>query len=115
LVRHHHERWDGRGYPDGLAGEQIAPGARYFAVIDSFDAMTSLRPYRSATGIKATRHAIEELEAGSGTRYWPHAVEVFSRLFHTGRLDWISEYFNDTCPVEYDHMVRSAAALIRRN
>jgi HD-GYP domain-containing protein (c-di-GMP phosphodiesterase class II) len=103
LVRHHHERWDGQGYPDRLAGEAIAPGARYFAVIDSFDAMTSLRPYRRETGLRAVAHALEELEAGSGNRYWPQAVEVFARLVRSGRVNWIEEYFNDRCPVEYTH------------
>ena len=103
LVRHHHERWDGSGYPDGLIGEAISPGARYFSVIDSFDAMTSLRPYRRETGVKAAEHALEELESGSGVRYWPTAVEVFARLIRTGRLNWIGEYFNDSCPVEYTH------------
>ncbi|MER3484673.1 MAG: hypothetical protein C4345_00545, partial [Chloroflexota bacterium] len=45
IVRHHHERWDGRGYPDGLKGEQIPLGSRIIAVADTFDAMTSDRPY----------------------------------------------------------------------
>ena len=110
LIRHHHERWDGGGYPDGLAGEQTAAGARYFAVIDSFDAMTSVRPYRSETGLKAAHHAIEELKAGSGTQYWPQAVEVFLRLQHTGRFDWIAECFNDRCTVAYDHAKSGAVA-----
>jgi hypothetical protein len=50
LVRSHHERWDGLGYPDKLTAESIPLAARYFAVVDSFDAMTSIRPYRSAVG-----------------------------------------------------------------
>lgn len=103
FVRHHHERWDGKGYPDGLAGEQIAPGARYFAVIDSFDAMTSIRPYRTQVGEHAARLALAELEAGMGTRYWPHAVQAFARLFRTGSLDWIAAHFNDRCELRYQH------------
>jgi putative nucleotidyltransferase with HDIG domain len=59
LVRHHHERLDGRGYPDGLKGEQISVGARIVAVADSFDAMTSDRPYRIAFGY---RDALEQLK-----------------------------------------------------
>ena len=59
LVRHHHERLDGRGYPDGLKGEQISLGARIVAVADSFDAMTSDRPYRTAFGY---RDALEQLK-----------------------------------------------------
>ena len=50
VVRHHHERWDGTGYPDGLAGEEIPVQARVFAVADTLDAMTTDRPYRAAVG-----------------------------------------------------------------
>lgn len=112
LVRHHHERWDGKGYPDGLAGEEIATGARYFAVIDSFDAMTSVRPYRTGVGHEAAERAVEELERGSGTRYWPEAVRSFTALYRGGALGWIGEHFNDTCPVEF-HPGGPAEAVIR--
>lgn len=95
LVRHHHERWDGRGYPDGLSGVQISTGPRYFSVIDSFDAMTSLRPYRRDIGEAAAERALDELAAGSGNRYWPEAVDMFTRLYRTGRLTWILHHFND--------------------
>ena len=98
LVRHHHERWDGKGYPDGLIGEQIAQPARFFSVIDSFDAMTSLRPYRQQVGEAAADRAIIELESGRGTRYWPDAVNAFARLYRTGRLNWILHHFNDADP-----------------
>jgi len=99
IVRSHHERWDGLGYPFGLKGEDIPMGPRLFAVIDSFDAMTSVRPYRSQLGDDAARRALVELQAGSGTRYWPEGVEAFTELFHTGRLDYILHYFNDEVPV----------------
>jgi HD-GYP domain-containing protein (c-di-GMP phosphodiesterase class II) len=99
LVRYHHERWDGLGYPFQIAGEDIPIGARVFAVIDSFDAMTSVRPYRSELGEKAVEHALLELQAGMGTRYWAEAVEAFTELFRTGRLDYILHYFNDEVPV----------------
>jgi HD-GYP domain-containing protein (c-di-GMP phosphodiesterase class II) len=77
IVRSHHERWDGKGYPRGLRGEDIALGARVFAVADSFDAMTSDRPYRPAMSIET---ALEELEAGSGGQFWPPAVEAFCSI-----------------------------------
>lgn len=99
LVRYHHERWDGGGYPYGFAGDDIPVAAQYFAVIDSFDAMTSVRPYRREVGEDAARRAIVELEGGSGSHYAPEAVAMFADLFKTGRLDWILHYFNDECPV----------------
>jgi response regulator RpfG family c-di-GMP phosphodiesterase len=75
VVRSHHERWDGAGYPDGLAAEDIPLGARIFAVADALDAMTSDRPYRSALGWD---EATEELLAQSGTQFDPHVVRAFS-------------------------------------
>jgi len=99
LVRHHHERQDGLGYPDRLAGDAIPMAARFFAVIDSFDAMTSLRAYRQEIGADAARHAIDELRAGIGTRYCDRCVDVFTDLYDTGRLGWILDYFNDHCEV----------------
>jgi len=71
LVRHHHERWDGVGYPDGLAGEAIPLGARVIAVADAFDALTSDRPYRTALSVEA---AIETLEQGAGVYWDPRVV-----------------------------------------
>ncbi|VTR94601.1 metal dependent phosphohydrolase : Uncharacterized protein (Fragment) OS=uncultured bacterium GN=ACD_39C00098G0005 PE=4 SV=1: FHA: GAF_3: HD [Gemmata massiliana] len=77
VVRGHHERWDGRGYPDGLKGEAIPLSARVVAVADAFDAMTSDRPYRA--GMPAAR-AFAELQAGSGTHFDPQCVEAFVRI-----------------------------------
>lgn len=74
-------------------------GARVFAVIDAFDAMTSVRPYRSELGERAAENALVELQAGIGTRYWPEGVEAFTNLYHTGKLDYILHYFNDEVPV----------------
>jgi two-component system cell cycle response regulator len=77
VVRHHHERWDGRGYPGGLAGAQIPLWARIFAVVDAVDAMTSDRPYRAALPLEV---AHEELDKGSGTQFDPACVAAFIRL-----------------------------------
>ncbi len=99
LVRYHHERWDGLGYPFQLAGDDIPIGAQIFAVIDSFDAMTSVRPYRNEVGETAAESALVELQSGMGTRYATQAVEAFTELFHTGSLDHILHYFNDRVPL----------------
>jgi HD-GYP domain-containing protein (c-di-GMP phosphodiesterase class II) len=66
LVRHHHERWDGLGYPDGLAGDAIPLGARILAVADTFDALTSDRPYRRGMGIERATAILQE---GAGTQW----------------------------------------------
>lgn len=77
IVRSHHERWDGQGYPDGLAGEQIPMLARVVAVADAFDAMTSDRPYRPGMPL---RKALAEIAAGAGSQFDPHCVECFLTL-----------------------------------
>lgn len=97
LVRSHHERVDGLGYPDRLMGHQLGEGVRAFMVIDSFDAMTSIRPYRTEVGPAAAERAIMELIDGRGSRYCGECVDIFVALYRTGRLDWILEYFNDRC------------------
>ena len=74
VVRHHHERWDGRGYPDGLTGEAIPLEARLFAVTDVFDALVSRRPYKSAWPLE---RAAEELGREAGKGLDPRAVRVF--------------------------------------
>jgi putative nucleotidyltransferase with HDIG domain len=73
-IRHHHERWDGAGYPDGLRGRAIPLGARVIAVADAYDAMTSDRPYRKALPYET---AIAELERGAGTQFDPDVVQAF--------------------------------------
>ncbi len=77
IVRNHHERWDGRGYPDGLAREQIAQTARVVAVADAFDAMTSDRPYRRALSVDV---AFGEIVAHAGTHFDPTCANAFVRL-----------------------------------
>lgn len=73
LVRHHHERWDGGGYPDGLAGDAIPLGARILAVADTYDALTSARPYRAAMG---SAQALQVLREGAGSQWDPTAVDA---------------------------------------
>jgi diguanylate cyclase (GGDEF)-like protein/putative nucleotidyltransferase with HDIG domain len=73
-VLHHHERWDGAGYPDGLAGEEIPLGARIIFVADAFDAMTSNRLYRDPVPI---RQALREVERCSGSQFDPQVVSAF--------------------------------------
>jgi len=77
VVRHHHERWDGTGYPTGLHGEEIPLWARIFAVVDTVDAITSDRPYRAGRPLEV---ALEELRAGSGAQFDPACVAAFERL-----------------------------------
>jgi putative nucleotidyltransferase with HDIG domain len=74
IIRHHHERWDGNGYPDGLAAQEIELLARIVAVADAFDAMTSKRAYRD---IKSREDAIQELRRNAGKQFDPLAVEAF--------------------------------------
>jgi diguanylate cyclase (GGDEF)-like protein/putative nucleotidyltransferase with HDIG domain len=73
-ILHHHERWDGTGYPSGLKGEAIPLEARILAIADAFDAMTSLRPYRQAMSYKKV---LDELKRCSGTQFDPKLVEAF--------------------------------------
>lgn len=95
VVRSHHERIDGTGYPDGLVGDQIPQAARWFSIIDGFDAMTSLRCYRDGRGEGAPERALLDLESHAGSWYDPEAVAVFRDLYESGRLDSTLEHLND--------------------
>jgi putative nucleotidyltransferase with HDIG domain len=77
IVRYHHERWDGKGYPHGVAGEDIPLGARIFAVIDTYDAITSKRPYKEALPIQ---HARDEIARCAGSQFDPRVVEAFLKI-----------------------------------
>lgn len=79
----HHERWDGTGYPRGLAGEQIPLAARVFSVVDTYDALTSARPYKPAW---THARAMKEIKAQAGSAFDPQVVAVFCRGMKTGAL-----------------------------
>jgi putative two-component system response regulator len=83
IVKHHHERWDGRGYPDGLAGEDIPLLARIVSVADSIEAMSSLRLYRAPLD---ESDIVSELERGRGQQWDPRLVDVALELIAEGRL-----------------------------
>lgn len=103
MVLHHHEWWNGGGYPAGLCGEEIPLGARVIAVVDAYDAMTSDRPYR--TRLPRTV-AVERLRQGAGTQFDPILVgKLFEYLDALGdsepqdagaALDW--EFLEEFCP-----------------
>jgi HD-GYP domain-containing protein (c-di-GMP phosphodiesterase class II) len=80
IVRHHHERLDGKGFPDGLKGDAIPLEVRVVTVADSFDAMTSLRSYRPAMSIEK---AIEELQVWKGRQFDPDVVDALIAAFPT--------------------------------
>ncbi|HEY7058129.1 MAG TPA: HD-GYP domain-containing protein, partial [Vicinamibacterales bacterium] len=87
IVRHHHENWDGTGYPDGIAGEQIPIGARVLAVVDCFDALTSDRPYRPRLDDRA---ALEIIVQRRGTMYDPRVVDAFLDLHHAAAAEIVA-------------------------
>ncbi len=82
-IRHHHERWDGKGYPDGLAGEDIPLLARIISLADSYDAMTTDRPYREGL---STKKVFEEIEKNAGSQFDPQIVSIFLKNFRSRSL-----------------------------
>jgi polar amino acid transport system substrate-binding protein len=77
IIRHHHERFDGTGYPDGLTGEQIPFKSRLIAVVDAFDAMTNNRPYQGALGIS---DALETIDGNKGKQFDPKLADIFTAV-----------------------------------
>ncbi|MBW2059362.1 MAG: response regulator [Deltaproteobacteria bacterium] len=88
IIRHHHERFDGSGYPDGVKGEEIELGARIMAVADTFDAMTSDRPYRKAL---TTKEALAELNRCRDTQFDPQVVRAFEQVIEKEEHDKAGE------------------------
>jgi putative two-component system response regulator len=89
IARSHHERWDGEGYPDGLSDGRIPEAAAIVAVADSFDAMTSDRPYRPRRSVAA---AMRELVACSGKQFSPEVVQAMMRLSKRGMLPHLDRH-----------------------
>ncbi len=88
----HHERYDGKGYPAGLAGDDIPIEGRILAVADTFDAMTSNRPYRKGLDPEI---AIEELEKNRGTQFDPECADAFVRAYRSGKIDHILQAYHE--------------------
>jgi len=87
IVLHHHEWYDGRGYPHGLAGGEIPIGARIVSIVDAYEAMVSGRPYRAAI---SHEDAIAELRRQAGVQFDPELVAVFAEVFAIG-VPWASD------------------------
>ena len=83
IAASHHERWDGSGYPEGIGGADIPQPAAIVAVADSFDAITSDRPYRAGRSVEA---AVREIRAGAGRQFGPDVVDALVRLHERGDL-----------------------------
>jgi cyclic di-GMP phosphodiesterase len=106
IVRHHHERWDGRGYPDGLEGEQIPLGARIMAVADAVEAMSASRVYREPL---AEPDIVRELERGRGGQWDPNIVDLTLRMIETDAISFSA----DGLRISQVLPRRAAAAVLR--
>jgi putative nucleotidyltransferase with HDIG domain len=87
-IRHHHERWNGEGYPDGLSGEDIPIMARVVSVVDAFDAMTTTRAYQKGRPI---RQAYDEILKFSKSYYDPSIIAAFTRAWESGEIQMVSQ------------------------
>ena len=103
-IRRHHERYDGTGYPDGLKGEQIPLAARLIAVADSFDDMTSDRPYRTPRPIEL---AVQEIVRHAGTQFDPAVTEAFARI-PLARLTEIARFYENRTESPAERAERAA-------
>jgi putative nucleotidyltransferase with HDIG domain len=107
IVRHHHENWDGTGYPEGLKSDEIPIGARILAVVDCFDALTSNRPYRRALSLS---EALQIVDSRRGTMYDPAVVDVFADMCHAGEVTAADPMLEDAAPTHLAVNVSDAAA-----
>ena len=111
LIRSHHERWDGQGYPDGLEGDAIDIRARILSVADAFDALTSDRPYRLGLPMKT---AIEVVKNASGSQFDPAVVDAFMRLVDKGDMDFQpARLRRDGTAYRHDHEIEENPMLAR--
>jgi hypothetical protein len=114
IVRHHHESWDGSGYPDGLRGTEIPIGARILSVVDCFDALTSDRPYRRRL---SNEEALQILNERKGNMYDPWVVQTFEQVYE--RLDASepvsSSHVATTAPVHKTKGANSTSVVGERN
>ena len=108
-TRFHHERYDGRGYPDGLKGEEIPLFGRIIAVADAFDAMTSNRVYRNSMD---TDYVMNEMARGRGTQFDPEALDAFFRLVEKGIIDPDAIYAQKSAEIQ--HADQKAQEELRR-
>ncbi len=106
MIRHHHERYDGKGYPDGLAGEEIPLESRIIAISDAFDAMTSARPYREAKSLEET---LIEMKRNEGKQFDPHLLQIFLREELYGSLKICPTRVRPKLPQSLPHCLQEAA------
>ena len=115
VARHHHERYDGKGYPDGLKGNEISEEARIVGIADAFDAMSSKRVYRPALPMSSIR---EELIRGKGNQFDPDFVGAFIDMLDTGELNSIIETNHTGDSIENrssEHMDTEVVGLLKRS
>jgi len=106
-IIHHHERYDGRGYPQGLKGEEIPLGARIIAVADTFDAINSVRPYR---GARSQEQALAIVEEVAGSQLDPNIVEIFKKVY---KENLIIEKEEKICPIVQNTMTLKKSVAIK--
>lgn len=98
MIKHHHERYDGKGYPDGLKGHEIPLGARIIAVAETFDVLVSDVPWRDAISLK---EALNEIEANSGTQFDPMIVEAFLTVIRQRKVELPQNLAEELCQIEH--------------